>query len=46
MVERRELTYGESVDFLDVKFIAGSTTSYTTQPRIFKFSDINLMLKA
>ena len=46
MVYRMELTYDETVTFLDVKNIAGSTIVYTKPPGVYKITDINLMLKS
>ena len=45
MVHRKELTYDESVDILDIKYFAGSTIGYTLQTGFYEISDINLMLK-
>ena len=46
MVYGMDLTYDETVDFLDVKYIAGSTIEYTIPTRIFEMSDFNLMLES
>ena len=46
MVYRMELIYDEIVDNLDVKCVAGSTVGYTLIPGIYKWADINLMLKS
>ena len=44
MVYRLQLTYDEIVDFLNVKYIARSTTGYTLPLGKYKITDINLML--
>ena len=44
MVHRLQLTYDETVDFLDVKSIAASTIGYLFPPGVYKINDINLML--
>ena len=41
-----ELTYNETVDIFDVKYIAGSTKGYTLPSIINETIDINLMLKS
>ena len=46
MVYRLQLTYGEIVDILDVKNIAGSTKGFTLGQGIFEVTDINMMLKS
>ena len=46
MVFRKELTYDEVVDILDVKYIAASTKSFTLTPGIYEITHINLMLKS
>ena len=44
MIFRMELTYGEIVDLLDIKYIAGSIIVYTLPSRYNANSDLNLML--
>ena len=39
------LTYNETLDRLDVKYIVASTVGYTLAPGIYELSDIILMLK-
>ena len=46
MVFKMELTYSEIEKILDTKYIAPSSTGYTSQPGIYEISDINLMLKS
>ena len=41
-----ELTYDGILDFLDVKYIAGSTTGYTMPPRLSEITDSIFMLKS
>ena len=44
MVYRKELTYDETVDILDVKYITGSTIGYTLPPGVNEITEIYLML--
>ena len=46
MVCRLQITYGEIVDILDVKYVTGSTKRYILPPIVFEVSDIILMLKS
>ena len=46
MVYRMELTYDEIVDFLDVKYTAGSNIGYTLTSGIYEIGDINLLIKS
>ena len=46
MVYRLQLTYDESVDILDVKYIARLNKGYTLAPGIYEVSDINLLLRS
>ena len=46
MVYRIQLTYGEIVDILDVKNIAGSTKGFTLAQGIYEVTDNNMMLKS
>ena len=41
-----QLTYDAIIDFLDVKYITGSTKGYTLPPGIFEISDNIMMLKS
>ena len=43
MVYRRELTYDEIVDILDVKYNNGTTIGYVSQPDSFEKTDLNSM---
>ena len=45
MVYRKEITYEEIIDILDVKYIAGSPICYTLPTGVSEFSDPNLMMK-
>ena len=45
MVSRMEYTYDETVDILDVKYIAGSTNVNTLPPGIYEITADKLMLK-
>ena len=45
MVYRKEITYDDFLDVLDVKYFAGSIFSNASQPSIYESSDIILMLK-
>ena len=46
MVYRMELTYDETVDILEVIYIAGHTIGNTIPPRIYELIDITLMIKS
>ena len=46
LVYRKELTYTEIEDTLDVKYNAGSTTGYTLPPGIYEITAINLMVNS
>ena len=46
IVHRLQLTYVETVDILNIKYVAGSTKGYTFSPGIYKIIDINFMLKS
>ena len=41
-----KLTYQETVDIIDIEYIAGQTIAYTPPPGTFKISDPNLILKS
>ena len=41
-----ELPYDEIVNFLDVKFITGSTVAYKISTALYEISNLYLMLKA
>ena len=41
-----ELTYDETVDMYDVKYIAGSTNGYTLTLGIYEITDINFMVNS
>ena len=44
MVYRLQLSYDETIDTLDVKYISGPTIGYTLQPDVYQLTDINLVL--
>ena len=46
MLYRLQLTYGEIVNILEVKYFAESTIRYALPPGIYAISNINLMLKS
>ena len=46
MVYRKEITYDDVLDVLDVKYFAGSIFSNASKPGIYQSSDIILMLKS
>ena len=46
MVHRMPITYDETVDKLDIKYIAGSTIGYTLRPELYEISDLNLMIES
>ena len=46
MVYRLQLTYDETVDILDFKYLPTSTKGYTLVPGIYEVTDINFMLKS
>ena len=46
LVYRMQLTYDEIVDFLNIKYIAGSIIGYTLVLGVYEISDNNLMLKS
>ena len=43
MLYRLQLTYGEILDILDVRYVAGSTFAYTSLSYIYENSHIILM---
>ena len=45
MVYRFQLTYDESIDLLDIKYIPKTTIGYTLPPGIYVICDNNLMFK-
>ena len=45
LLYRFQLTYGEIIDFLDLKFIPTKRTSYSLNPGINEISDVNTTLK-
>ena len=46
MVYRVELTYDQTIEIFDVKYIAESTLVYTLVPGVYEIIDINSMLKS
>ena len=46
VVYRKELIYDETIDILDINYIAGSTNRYILPSSILEISDLNLMLKS
>ena len=46
LVYRKDLTYDEIVDILNVKYFAGSNKDYSLPPAVYKVDDHNLILKS
>ena len=46
MTYRFQLTYGEIIDILDLKYIPTTTIGYTLPPGMYEIIDINFMLKS
>ena len=46
MIYRLQLTYDETIDILDVEYLAVSTIGYTLPFGVYEISDNNLMLKS
>ena len=46
MVSKRELTYSEIENIVDMKYIDASTTRYTLEPGIYEFSDNKLLIES
>ena len=44
MINKRQLTYDETIDMLDLKHISSKRIGYSVQPGIYGFSDLNKTL--